>query len=90
MVVLTVWYGATGTAAGLLVMTVVRNLLVAVHLWRQLKPDLATLRHIGAVPSAIALLAAGAVAGILWPDIPQVFVAAVVSGLGAAVLWRAA
>jgi len=90
MGVFTRWYGANGTAAGLLVMAVVRNLLVAIHLWRRLQPGLAAFRHVGAVPAAAALLAAGAVTGVLWPGIPSVLVAMVASSLGAAVLWRAA
>lgn len=90
MGVLTNRHGAAGTAAGLLVMAVCRNLLIGVHLWRRLRPGLAALRHVGAVPAAASLLAAGAVAGVLWPGIPEVFIATVASGLGAVLLWRAA
>ncbi len=90
MGVLTNRHGAAGTAAGLLVMAVCRNLLVGVHLWRRLRPGLAALGHVGAVPAAATLLAAGAVAGVLWPGIPEVFIATVASGLGAVLLWRAA
>jgi len=90
MGMLTTRYGSAGTAAGLLVMAVVRNLLVAVHLWRRLQPNLTVLRPIGAVPAATALLAAGTFVCGLWPGIPEVIVATVASGLGAAVLWRSA
>ncbi|RLE23433.1 MAG: hypothetical protein DRJ65_11855 [Acidobacteria bacterium] len=90
MAVLTNWHGAAGTAAGLLVMAGCRNLLVGIHLCRRLRPGFAALRHVGAVPAATALLAAGAVAGFLWPGIPEVIIATVASGLGAAILWRAA
>jgi len=90
MVVLTWRFGAAGTAAGLLVMAVVRNLLLAVHLWRRLRPGRAAFRLIGPVSAAATMLAVGAAAGVLWPDVPAVLSATVSSGLGAALLWRVA
>lgn len=90
MVMLTPQFGAAGTAAGLLVMAVGRNALLAVVVWRRLRPGRAVLRHLGIVPLAVVLLLGAGVAGELLPDGAGLIAALAAGVAGAALLWRAA
>lgn len=87
MLLLTQLDGARGTALGLLLMALVRNLLLGISLWKLLTPNRASLRPGPVAPTAILLLASGAACRLILPGLPPLLIAIATGVPGAILLW---